>query len=123
MTTPINRDRLIAERALGHPLRLSAPIHHVNGRRKDNRRRNLVICDSHAYHRLLHVLQRVKDAGGRPFLDRICGDCGEVKPITAFYLRMKRGRRQPDQRCKMCNIAGVGRRREKRQMLALERER
>jgi hypothetical protein len=49
---------LVAEKALGHYLPGSAEIHHLNFDRSDNRNANLVICQDHAYHMLLHKLTR-----------------------------------------------------------------
>ena len=49
---------VIAEKVLGGPLPDGAEVHHANGIRSDNRNENLVICESRAYHRLLH--QRMK---------------------------------------------------------------
>lgn len=46
---------LIAERAVGGPLPAGAEVHHVNEQRGDNRHENLVICEDHAYHALLHL--------------------------------------------------------------------
>lgn len=45
--------RLLAEKALGRKLRKDEDVHHVNGRRDDNRPKNLLICDS-SYHHWLH---------------------------------------------------------------------
>lgn len=54
----------LAERALGKPLPAGSEVHHVNGHRGDNRPQNLVICDSKAYHALLHRRQRALKACG-----------------------------------------------------------
>jgi len=45
---------LIVEKAMGKPLRDGAEVHHVDKDRQNNSHSNLVACDSHAYHFLLH---------------------------------------------------------------------
>lgn len=57
---------LIAERALGHHLAKHHPVHHFDGDRKNNAESNLVICESEAYHQLLHMRQRALAACGNP---------------------------------------------------------
>lgn len=49
---------LIAEKALGKPLKLPIEVHHIDLSRNNNKPNNFVICQDHAYHCLLH--QRTK---------------------------------------------------------------
>lgn len=55
---------LVAELALGRALPLKAEVHHVNHQPADNRPSNLVICENHAYHHLLHRRARAYAASG-----------------------------------------------------------
>lgn len=55
---------LVVERALGRPVPLGKPVHHVNGDRTDNRGANLVLCENYGYHRLLHIRERALKACG-----------------------------------------------------------
>ena len=57
---------LVAEKALGKVWPANAMVHHVNGIRTDNRPTNLVVCESQAYHLLLHQRQRALDTCGKP---------------------------------------------------------
>lgn len=61
---------LIIEAALGKPLREGAEGHHVDRDRANNANTNLVACDSHSYHLLLHQRQRALDE---------CGDANALK--------------------------------------------
>ena len=71
----------IAEGALGHSLPVGAEVHHVDENKSNNRNSNLVICQDHAYHSLLHVRARVLRAGGDPNTQRICADCKRLVSI------------------------------------------
>lgn len=66
---------VLAERALGKALPAGAEVHHVNEDRKDNGRGNLVVCQDHAYHSLLHVRARALRATGDAS-KRLCCRCG-----------------------------------------------
>ena len=75
--------RVLAAQVLGKPLPPKAVVHHVDGDIQSSGPR-LVICQDQAYHLLLHVRARVVAAGGNPNTERVCYDCGAVKPIEAF---------------------------------------
>lgn len=55
---------LVVEQAMGKVLRVSAEVHHVNNEKADNGPSNLVACEDHAYHMLLHRRQRAFDECG-----------------------------------------------------------
>lgn len=80
---------VIAQRVLGRPLPKGAEVHHVDGNPRNNALINLVICENHAYHYLLHVRARIVKAGGNPNTDKVCSRCHQPRPLTVF-------RRQPN---------------------------
>lgn len=71
------KDRKRAIGVLGRPLLSSQPVHHHS-------LTQIVICESHDYHRLLHARERVLKAHGNPNTDRICAYCDNPRPITGF---------------------------------------
>lgn len=72
----------IAERALGHKLPNGAQVHHVDGDGRNNANANLVICQSLAYHKFLHMRTRIIRAGGDPDTQRLCGTCKQLRTFA-----------------------------------------
>jgi hypothetical protein len=52
---------LVAEKALGKSLPFGAVVHHIDSNRQNNNPSNLVICQNHSYHRLLHCRMKVRE--------------------------------------------------------------
>ena len=61
---------VVAEQALGRPLPPRAVVHHVDTNGDNNAPSNLVICESRAYHALLHKRMRALAA---------CGDASALR--------------------------------------------
>jgi len=92
---------VIAERALGRPLPKGAEVHHVDEDPANNLPSNLVICQDHAYHMLIHYRTRVRRAGGNPDTDGVCRSCGRAKPRQLFHRRSNRPSGYQS-KCKAC---------------------
>lgn len=86
---------LKAEKALGRPLPSGAKVHHADGDIHNNDNSNLVICQDHAYHKLLHVRMVAKAVTGDP-RKRKCkfckkwDDAGNLKTELAGAGKVKR---------------------------------
>ena len=52
----IQAHRFIVEVALGIELKSYQPVHHINGKKTDNRLKNLLICDSSTTHKEIHSI-------------------------------------------------------------------
>jgi hypothetical protein len=75
---------LIAESAIGHYLPTGAEVHHVDFNPENNANSNLVICENHKYHRLLHARTRIARSGGDPNIHKFCSNCKELLFKTSF---------------------------------------
>jgi hypothetical protein len=78
----------VCEAALGKRLPRGAQVLHVDGDVENNRRDNLVLCGSHAYHALLFLRARAYDATGNPDL-RQCSLCKQWDEPTNLYIRQR----------------------------------
>lgn len=80
---------LVAERILGRPIPEKHPVHHVDENRANNEPTNLVICESKAYHNLLHARMRALTATGNASAV-ICARCGRYDEPSVMRFRQKR---------------------------------
>lgn len=55
---------LLVEKVLGRKLPEGAEVHHFDGNRTNNKHSNLIVCQDHAYHMLLHRRARAYKACG-----------------------------------------------------------
>jgi len=102
--------------ALGRPLPRGAVVHHADGSRLDDA--PLVICQNETYHRLLHVLLRVRLAGGDPWRQRICVTCHRLQTFEQLSGRARAGS-GGGRRCHACNRQHVKEGRAKRRIQRL----
>ena len=96
---------LVAERALGHALPAGAVVHHQNRDRTDNRPENLVVCESQAYHLLVHRRLRAYRACGHADWFR-CHYCKQWDAPTNLYVNLRQ-HQGPDARHRACHARAV----------------
>lgn len=87
----VRRSLLVAELAIGHYLPRGVIIHHANEITDDDRPSNLAVLQDLYEHIELHRKLRVLRAGGNPFTDALCHDCGP-RPIASFPRKSDRTR-------------------------------
>lgn len=71
------------QNALGKPIPKGAEVHHIDGNPFNNLNSNLVLCQSHSYHILLHDRAKTLNECGDANKQR-CFICGEYKNIEDF---------------------------------------
>lgn len=67
---------LIAERAMGKYISKKIEVHHVNNDKTNDSPNNLVVCNDHSYHTLLHQRKRAFDACSNANHEK-CSICGK----------------------------------------------
>ena len=81
----VRRSHLVVEKALGKILSRKIIVHHINSIRNDDRPKNLVVCENHAYHNLLHQRQRAfKNCGHANWLK--CPFCKKYDDPENLYI-------------------------------------
>jgi hypothetical protein len=75
----------VAERALGRSLPSGAIVHHIDKNRMNNAPTNLVICQSAAYHRLIHRRMDAMEVCGNPEW-RKCWVCKTYDAPERLYI-------------------------------------
>jgi hypothetical protein len=89
--------RLVAERALGRPLKAREVVHHVDGDKTNNAGSNLVICPDRHYHWLLHKRANAMEATGNPDAQK-CEHCQQWDLPMNMSHRIRRTRTGKDGR-------------------------
>ena len=78
---------LVAEGVLGKHLQRGVVVHHVDHNGQNNNPSNLVVCESLAYHRILHHRENIYLACGNANFVR-CKYCKQYDdPVNNMYLR------------------------------------
>jgi len=93
--------RLIAERVIGRFLRKEEVVHHKDGNPLNNRRANLVVLPNQRAHIREHAMERIRQAGGDPETQKICGTCTRVLG-RLYFPRLKTSFDGLGSTCKGC---------------------
>lgn len=76
---------VIAEKALGRTLPIGAEVHHIDYNRGENKNTNLVICQDHKYHALLHQrTDALRACGHADWLK--CRFCKKYDALDRLYI-------------------------------------
>ena len=68
----VHLHRWIVERVIGRKLKPKEIVHHINYNKLDNRRCNLLLCPSQAYHLLIHARTNYINKGINPDTHHFC---------------------------------------------------
>lgn len=89
--------QIIIENIIGRKLPDGACIHHIDGNKQNNDNKNLVVCDSHSYHRLIHAREKILIKCGNAN-KRKCKYCKEYDYTENMYFN-KSGRSHFHRKC------------------------
>ena len=86
----IKRSRYVCEKILGKSLPKGSKVHHVNKVKTDDKNCNLVICQNHKYHHLLHMRMNALLACGNSRWRRcaICHNYDDPDNVTIIGNRI-----------------------------------
>ena len=88
MTTySIENYRLLVEKIIGKSLPIKAEIHHLNGKRYDNKNQNLIVCENRSYHMVLHYREKAFKTCGHAHW-RKCKHCQKYDLPENLYIYM-----------------------------------
>lgn len=89
----------LAQQALRKPLPPRAEVHHVNGKKGENHRGNLILCQDRAYHMLLHRRARaLRSCGNADW--RKCPYCKQYDAPRNMYTPNVPGRSPAHRECR-----------------------
>ena len=75
----------IAEKVLGKSLPRGAVVHHIDGDPTNNKKPNIVICESISYHRTIHARENALKACGHASWKR-CNFCSKYDDLKNLYI-------------------------------------
>lgn len=93
----VREHRSIIEKKIGRKLKEEEVVHHINGKRDDNRIENLMLLPTDKWHRRIHNGWVKKGA----IWEKPCGKCKKILELKNFYKR-KTGTKGYLSICKLC---------------------
>lgn len=94
---------LVKEQELGRRLVAPECVHHIDGVKGNNVPNNLILCTSAKAHKMIHMWQRISEAGGNPYTEMICSHCQQLTKVEDCVASMRY--------CRRCETARGKRRR------------
>ena len=100
---------IVAEKMIGRKLTKDEIVHHINGKRDDNRPENLRVLSGHEKHVDVHTSKRREKY---PDGFKSCPKCGVIKPFSDFHKNKSKSNGM-NSNCKICHNNQIQRRRQR----------